>query len=294
MQRSSVVFKSNPKTKECKMTNVNNTNVIDNAVTNEVNAIVSALRIEYADAERKSAEARRALYELIADCVNFYHFLRESVEYEIAFKSIIDFEIRKQSALTTLIAKMIVGASNKNAYAYAKTMDAVIAEQSSDKSLDVAAWIEARGGVNKIVHNMKSSTDSETLRKQEIEAGRYANLFGVSVAIDAFECDELQSAFSEKSEVVVLLSRDAKTRKLSVVFFDNDDDSVEAMYRQFGKFVMKQDSYAANKKTADEAIRRKNESSLTNVLEALRQIDFSATKRNESHNDESENLDMCA
>jgi hypothetical protein len=57
---------------------------------------------------------------------------------------------------------------------------------------------------------------------------------------------------------------------------------------------MKQDSYAANKKTADEAIRRKNESSLTNVLEALRQIDFSAAKRNESHNDESENLDMCA
>lgn len=270
------------------------TNLTNETLNAEMNEVVNELRKSYQIVERKSAEARLTLYELIADCVNFYHFLRNNVEYEIAFKSIIEFEFRKQSTLATLITKMIVGASNKNAYAYAKTMEAVIAAQVNDSSLDIVSWIEARGGINRIVHNMKSSTDSESLRKQEIEAGRYAKLFGVSIAIDAFECDELQAAFSEKSEVVVLLSRDATTRNMSLVFFDNDDNHVEAMYQQFGKFVMKQDSYAANKKNAEETIRRKNESSRTSVLEALRQIDFSSTKRSDSNNNESENLEMCA
>lgn len=262
----------------------------EEAMINDMKIVVEELRATYRVVWEKDEEARKALYGLISDCVDFSRLLNNEVKYQDAFKRIINFRWNKHTKLSTLITKMVFGVSNRNAYAYAQVIDAAIKSGiDNEGDVKVVDWIEQNGGVNKIIRNTKSSTQASEDRKYRIEVGRNAKLYNINCVIGEFECAELSRAFQkDKHEVVVLLSRNAKTGKLSLVWLNDSDEKIEAMYEDFGSMIMTKESYHENKLKVAKIIQKQKNAANKKVLDELKRISYNSKSKLKSSNDDNQ------
>lgn len=262
----------------------------EDAMINDMKIVVEELRATYRVVWEKDEEARKALYGLISDCVDFSRLLNAEVKYQDAFKRIINFRWNKHTKLSTLITKMVFGVSNRNAYAYAQVIDAATkAGIDNEGDVKVADWIEQNGGVNKIIRKTKSSTQASEDRNYRIEVGRNAHLYGIRRKIEEFECAELSRTFSDgKSEVVVLLSRNAETGKLSLVWLDNSDEKIDMMYEDLGLKIMSKEAYHENKLKVAKIIQKQKSAADKKVLDELKRISYNSKLRSKSNDDDDE------
>lgn len=265
----------------------------EDAMINDMKIVVEELRATYSVVWEKDEEARKALYGLISDCVDFSRLLNAEVKYQDAFKRIINFRWNKHTKLSTLITKMVFGVSNRNAYAYAQVIDAATkAGIDNEGDVKVADWIEQNGGVNKIIRKTKSSTQASEDRSYRIEVGRNAKLYGISCKIDEFECAELSRTFSkDKSEVVVLLSRNAKTGKLSLVWLNDSDEKINMMYEDLGEMIMRTEAYHEKKLKVAKIIQKQKNDASKKVLDELKRISYNSKLK--SNNDDNELKDAA-
>jgi hypothetical protein len=272
-------------TKEMKMIVKNEDEMI-----NDMKIVVEELQATYKVVWEKDEEARVALYGLISDCVDFARLLNTEVKYQDAFKRIINFRWNKHTKLSTLITKTVFGVSNRNAYAYAQVIDAATkAGIDNEGDVKVADWIEQNGGVNKIIRKTKSGTQASEDRNYRVEVGRNAKLYGVTCKIDEFECAELSRTFSkDKSEVVVLLSRNAETGKLSLVWTDDSDEKINMMYEDLGEMVMRTETYHERKLEVAKIIQKQKNDANKKVLDELKRISYNSKSKLESSNDDHE------
>lgn len=259
----------------------------EDKMINEIKICVEELRNIFQLVERKSDDARQALYGLLSDCVDFHKLLNAEAGYQAAFKRVIDFKWNKHAKLTILIAKTVFGVANKNAYAYSKVMDAAIsAGIDNEGAQTVAQWLEQSGGVNRVIRNTQSSSNAAEERKQRIEVGRNAKLYGVNCKLDAFHSAELERTFGDSSEVVLLLSRDAKTGKISLIWRADDEALVEAMYEDLGSGIMKLESYHEKKLKVEKLLRKKHAAENQAVLDELKKLTTLSKLRAASNNNE--------
>lgn len=115
---------------------MNNDNT--STLTNEL-VRLAGIRTEW---EKLTARTNKKLYELLAGCVGLTEtFTREALEVAVGDA----FNFRKDTSDILIAVKLVLGADDKKASAYAKALANGI--KAGETSSTIAAWIAKKGGI---------------------------------------------------------------------------------------------------------------------------------------------------
>ena len=104
--------------------NIDNSNDV---IKFNIEHTLDGLRENYGHWRKHIEKGDSILYALLGACLEFHTFLVREADYQSVFKGLCSFSWHKNTGLTTLIAKMVFGAKNKQTYTYIKALDAALA-----------------------------------------------------------------------------------------------------------------------------------------------------------------------
>jgi hypothetical protein len=166
---------------------------------------LEGLRENYVTWCKHVEKGESILYALLGTCLDFHNFLVREADYQSAFKGLCSFSWHKNTGLTTLIAKMVFGATNKQAYTYVKALDAALAKGiGSNGAIGMEQWLKENGGINGVIRVDGGNSKSEIERAYRIRIAQNAEQFGLKDKHGSFFSADLANMIEHGSTDVVL------------------------------------------------------------------------------------------
>lgn len=214
------------------------------------------------------------LYSLLGECLEFHNFLVRESDYQSAFKGMCRFSWHKNTGLTTLIAKTVFGAKNKQTYTYIKALDAALAKGvGSDGAISMEQWLKENGGVSGVVRGDGGNSKAEIERTYRIRIAQEAERFGLKDKFGSFVSKELAQEIEHGSRDVVLLTEvDPNTGEFRVKWLSEEIGIRNKLWEIRGEAMMTTDAYRRNKDAYIESIREKNAEAAAKICEAFSKI----------------------
>ena len=214
------------------------------------------------------------LYSLISECLEFHNFLVRESEYQSAFKGMCHFSWHKNTGLTTLIAKMVFGAKNKQTYTYIKALDAALAKGiGTAGAVGMEQWLKENGGINGVIRVDGNKSKAEVERNYRVRIAQEAEKFGLKDKYGAFVSMDLVGEIEHGSnDVVLLASVDRKTGEFTVKWLSEEHGLRDKLWEMRGESLMMTDAYRRNKDAYIEGIRQKNADVAAKICDAFSKI----------------------
>ena len=214
------------------------------------------------------------LYALLGACLEFHNFLVREADYQSVFKGLCSFSWHKNTGLTTLIAKMVFGAKNKQTYTYIKALDAALAKGiGSNGAMGMEQWLKENGGINGVIRVEGGNSKAEIERAYRIRIAQEAEKFGLEDKYGSLFSADLAGMIEHGSTDVVLLAQvDRKTGEFKVKWLSEEVSIRNKLWETRGEAIMTTDAYRRNKDAYIESIRQKNADAAAKICEAFSKI----------------------
>jgi len=214
------------------------------------------------------------LYALLGACLEFHNFLVREADYQSVFKGLCSFSWHKNTGLTTLIAKMVFGAKNKQTYTYIKALDAALAKGiGTAGAMGMEQWLKENGGVSGVIRVDDGNSKAEVERNYRIRIAQNAEQFGLKDKHGSFFSADLANMIEHGSTDVVLLAKvDRNTGEFTVKWLTEEIGIRDKLWEIRGEAIMTTDAYRRNKDAYIEGIRQKNADAAAKICEAFSKI----------------------
>ena len=251
--------------------NIENSNEV---IKFNIEHTLDGLRENYGHWRKHVEKGDSILYALLGACLEFHNFLVREADYQSVFKGLCSFSWHKNTGLTTLIAKMVFGAKNKQTYTYIKALDAAIAKGiGSNGAIGMEQWLKENGGINGVIRKDGEGSKAEIERVYRIRIAQNADQFGLKDKYGSFVSKELMSEIEHGSSDVVLLAEvDRNTGEFSVKWLSEEHGIRNKLWEIRGESMMATEAYRRNKDAYIESIREKNAEAAAKICEAFSKI----------------------
>lgn len=252
------------------MTSTNSNEVINFNLENAIAILNDKHRAWRAHVEN----GENILYTLLEECLDFHNFLVRESDYQSAFKGMCRFSWHKNTGLTTLIAKTVFGAKNKQTYTYIKALDAALAKGvGADGAISMEQWLKENGGVSGVIRNDGGNSKAEIERAYRIRIAQEAERFGLKDKYGSLFSTDLANMIEHGSTDVVLLAQvDRKTGEFKVKWLSEEASVRNKLWETRGEAIMTTDAYRRNKDAYIQSIREKNADVAAKICEAFSKI----------------------
>lgn len=221
---------------------------------------LSILSDQYGDWLKHVNQGDNMLYALLSGCLDFHNFLVREADYQSVFKGLCNFSWHRNTGLTTLVAKMVFGADNKQVYTYIKALDAALAKGiGAEGAIGMEQWLKENGGVSGVVRKGAGSSKALIEREYRIHVAQRAEQFGLKDKYGSFVSMELANEIEHGSSDVVLLAEiDRKTGAFTVKWLSEEYGLRNKLWELRGEAMMMTEAYHRNKNAYIEGIRKHN------------------------------------
>ena len=209
----------------------------------EMEEFITKLRDQRNRWMQQQEKADTFLYKLLDGCLQLYYLLRADEDYETAFKGFCHFKWNSKTRLTVLICKIVFGEENKAGYAYAKALEAAIAQKiGTTGKVGMMQWLKQSGGINAVIRPRKDEEDNGLgERAFRIEVAKTAVPLTNKIRTEPFSSPFLAQEFS--GPFVLLCERDHKNGMINIRFATDKDKYVEDLFALLGHQYMQTKSY---------------------------------------------------
>ncbi|MEY4471765.1 MAG: hypothetical protein RL671_69 [Pseudomonadota bacterium] len=251
--------------------NIENSNEV---IKFNIEHTLNGLNEQYNNWRKHVQQGDGMLYTLLGACLDFHNFLVREADYQSAFKGFCNFSWHKNTGLTTLIAKMVFGAKNKQTYTYIKALDAALAKGiGSNGAIGMEQWLKENGGINGVIRVDGGNSKAEVERNYRIRIAQEAEKFELKDKFGSLFSADLAGMIEHGSTDVVLLAQvDRKTGEFKVKWLSEEVSIRNKLWEIRGEAIMTTDAYRRNKDAYIESIREKNAEAAAKICEAFSKI----------------------
>jgi hypothetical protein len=251
--------------------NIENSNEV---IKFNIEHTLNGLNEQYNNWRKHVQQGDGMLYALLSACLDFHNFLVREADYQSVFKGFCNFSWHKNTGLTTLIAKTVFGAKNKQTYAYIKALDAALAKGiGAAGAMGMEQWLKENGGVSGVIRSESGKSKSDIERTYRIRIGQNAEQFGLKDKHGSFFSADLANMIQHGSTDVVLLAKvDRSTGEFTVKWLTEEIGIRDKLWETRGEAIMTTDAYRRNKDAYIEGIRQKNADAAAKICEAFNKI----------------------
>lgn len=251
--------------------NIENSNEV---IKFNIEHTLNGLNEQYNNWRKHVQQGDGMLYTLLSACLDFHNFLVREADYQSVFKGFCNFSWHKNTGLTTLIAKMVFGAKNKQTYTYIKALDAALAKGiGSNGAMGMEQWLKENGGINGVIRVDDGNSKAEVERNYRIRIAQEAEKFGLKDKYGSLFSADLAGMIEHGSTDVVLLAEvDRKTGEFKVKWLSEEVSIRNKLWETRGEAIMTTDAYRRNKDAYIESIREKNAEVAAKICEAFSKI----------------------
>lgn len=240
----------------------------------DIGKVLNNLSEQYDDWVKHVKHGDNMLYDILSGCLDFHNFLVREADYQSVFKGLCKFSWHKNTGLTTLVAKVVFGANNKQVYTYIKALDAALAQGiGTEGAVGMAHWLKENGGVSGVIGKDAGSSKAKIEREYCIRIAQNAEQFGLADKHGSFVSMGLANMIEHGSTDVVLLANvDRNTGEFKVKWLTEEVEIRDKLWEIRGAAIMTTPAYERHKDTYIEGIRQKNAVAADKICEALSKI----------------------